>query len=559
MKHLSYFVLASILCIPCMAQNWGSIVKKGLKATVQQLQTKQTQKAANQNQAATETTAQSQTEQSAPVATDDVITISVNGVSFEMVKVEAGTFTMGATPEMEAPVNEFYDAERPVHQVTLTKDYYMGKTEVTQALWTAVMGNNPSGNKGDRKPVDQVSWNDCQTFIKKLNAATGKNFRLPTDAEWEFAARGGNRTRQYKYSGNNTIDLVAWYGDNSGHVTHDVAAKMPNELGIYDMCGNVSEWCYDGLDEYTDSPQTDPIGAWSGSERAYRGSSCTWSANSCRISFRDCLPSTARGEAHGLRLAITADSAPSAKQTASKARGANELSYSNGVLTVKGIRYEMAKVEPGTFTMGAMAGDADAYGEEKPAHKVTLTKGYYIGKTEVTQALWTAVMGDNPSFNTGNNLPVDQVSWNDCQKFLSKLNAVTGKKFRLPTEAEWEFAARGGNSSKHFMYSGSNNIDGVAWYEENSNSTTHDVATKQPNELGIYDMTGNVWEWCQDWDGYYSSNAQTNPTGPASGEYRVHRGGGYSFPGSGCRISTRLSSIPDEGLAYIGLRLVLSE
>ena len=157
----------------------------------------------------------------------------VNGVSFEMARVEGGTFRMGATSEQE---DEADSDETPVHSVTLS-GYYIGKTEVTQALWQAVMGSNPSRFKGSDLPVECVSWNDCQEFIKKLNRLTGRNFRLPTEAEWEFACRGGNNSRGYKYSGSNDIDNVAWYWDNSGEKTHPVGTKAPNELGIYDMSG----------------------------------------------------------------------------------------------------------------------------------------------------------------------------------------------------------------------------------------------------------------------------------------------------------------------------------
>ena len=224
-----------------------------------------------------------------------------------------------------------------------------------------------------------------------------------------------------------------------------------------------------------------------------------------------------------------------------------------------GISIEMVRVEAGTFTMGATAEMGEPWDDEKPAHQVTLTNDYYIGKYEVTQALWHTVMGKNPSDFKGDNLPVEKVSWKDCQKFLSKLNRITGKTFRLPTEAEWEYAARGGNKSRGYQYSGSNNLSDVAWYTANSGSKTHAVGTKQPNELGIYDMTGNVWEWCQDWYGKYSSSSQVNPTGANSGSGRVRRGGSWSSNARGCRSSYRASRTPDYRYGNLGLRLVLSE
>ena len=224
-----------------------------------------------------------------------------------------------------------------------------------------------------------------------------------------------------------------------------------------------------------------------------------------------------------------------------------------------GISIDMVRVEAGTFTMGATAEMEDPYGDEKPTHQVTLTNDYYMGKYEVTQALWQAVMNSNPSYFKGDNLPVEQVSWDDCQEFLSKLNSITGKTFRLPTEAEWEYAARGGKKSRGYQYSGSNNLSDVAWYKDNSDRKTHDVGSKQANELGIYDMSCNVREWCQDWYGSYSSSSQVNPIGANSGYHRVCRGGGWYFTARNCRSSYRNSISPD-GRGYdFGLRLVLSE
>ena len=224
-----------------------------------------------------------------------------------------------------------------------------------------------------------------------------------------------------------------------------------------------------------------------------------------------------------------------------------------------GISIDMVRVEAGTFTMGATAEMEDPYGDEKPTHQVTLTNDYYMGKYEVTQALWQAVMNSNPSYFKGDNLPVEQVSWDDCQEFLSKLNSITGKTFRLPTEAEWEYAARGGKKSRGYQYSGSNNLSDVAWYFDNSGSKTHAVGTKQPNELGIYDMSGNVWEWCQDWYETYSSSSQVNPTGANSGSCRVVRGVSWYNNARDCRLSLRGSNTPDFRSSNLGLRLVLSE
>ena len=239
--------------------------------------------------------------------------------------------------------------------------------------------------------------------------------------------------------------------------------------------------------------------------------------------------------------------------------GGGESEFKNRTFTVNGVSFEMIAVEGGTFTMGATSEQgSDAYDDEKPAHQVTLSS-YYIGKTEVTQELWKAVMGNNPSNFSGTNLPVEKVSWDDCQTFIRKLNTLTGKNFRLPTEAEWEFAARGGNKSGGYKYSGNNTLGYVAWHDENSSSMTHPVGTKSPNELRLYDMSGNVEEWCSDWYGDYSSSSQYNPTGPDSGFGRVCRGGSwYDYPEGSCRVSFRDCFTPTLRIySYLGLRLAL--
>ena len=236
----------------------------------------------------------------------------------------------------------------------------------------------------------------------------------------------------------------------------------------------------------------------------------------------------------------------------------NTSEPSEQTFMVKGVEFKMIKVEGGTFSMGATSEqEYDALSCEKPVHSVTLSD-YYIGETEVTQELWEAVMGSNPSYFEGDNQrPVENVSWNDCQKFIKKLNRLTGKEFRLPTEAEWEYAARGGKYSRGYKYSGSNNADEVAWYDSNSGSKTHPVKTKKANKLGLYDMIGNVCEWGNDWYGYYQSNSQTNPTGPSEGESRVLRGGGWCYFDMGVRVSRRDYLTPGYRHIIIGLRLAL--
>lgn len=241
----------------------------------------------------------------------------------------------------------------------------------------------------------------------------------------------------------------------------------------------------------------------------------------------------------------------------------NSISTSGTTIAIpvtEGISIEMVKVEAGTFTMGDLM---EQLGQRfwKPDLEiinVTLTKDYYIGKYEVTQSLWKSIMNSNPSSFKGDNLPVERVSWDDCQVFIDKLNQKTGKSFRLPTEAEWEYAAKGGCKSVSYKYSGSNRIKNVAWYEDNSKGKTHSVGCKQANELGIFDMSGNVYEWCQDWYNRDLSS-QTNPTGPIEGKSRVCRGGSFDKGMAWCENSDRYLSTPDSKRSNLGFRLVLSE
>lgn len=556
----------------------------------------------------------------------EIEAITVNGVSFNMVKVEGGTFTMGANDnDTEADYDEF-----PSLQVTLSS-FSIGQTEVTQALWKAVMAWNPSsfssvnGNTDDLSlPVENVSWNDCQAFITELTLLTGKTFRLPTEAEWEYAARGGNRSKGYMYAGSNNVDDVACYndtGDNIGDHTRPVATKAPNELGLYDMSGNVDEMCQDWYGGYSDEAQTNPTGPEWGDVRVIRGGNWNEDPKSCRVSYRNGIDQSIKSNTVGLRVILCEgefDLSESAltlcvgeNRSVTILNGDGEYTVEGGeelvtyaingnrltvtgchegtttlnvtntstgatavlaisvesapavvteTFTVNGVSFTMVAVEGGTFTMGATAEQGiAARRDEKPAHQVSLSS-YSIGKTEVTQELWQAVMGSNPSYYIGNmNRPVECVSWYDCQTFLTKLNELTGKTFRLPTEAEWEFAARGGNMSKGYRYAGSTNINDVAWYSNNSGGVTRPVGTKSMNELGLYDMSGNVSEWCQDWYGEYSSEAQTNPTGPEWGynEYKVIRGGSWYHPATVCRVSCRGIEYQYGGIRYVGLRLAL--
>ena len=424
----------------------------------------------------------------------------------EMVYVEGGTFTMGGTAEQGSDAE---DDEYPTHRVTLSS-YYIGKYEVTQALWEYVMlynGKAADGTqlvpiqpyfydapdsdcgKGENYPVYYISYDDIVGyFLPRLNKITGKKFRLLTEAEWEYAARGGNKSKGYKYSGSNNIDAVAWY--NADRI-YEVGRKAPNELGLYDMSGNVAEWCSDWYGSYTEEAQTNPTGPFSGSYRVIRGGSCFYETVVCRVSYRERTQSDDWDDDWGVRLAISVEDDDDNDNENGNENDKPEPPTTNETDIFSTVSYdEMVYVEGGTFTMGGTPEqDPDTNDDEYPTHSVTLSS-YYIGKYEVTQGLWKTVMGSIPSYvkDTEDNLPVYFATRSMSLEFIKKLNEQTGRKFRLPTEAEWEYAARGGNKSKGYKYSGNNNIDDVAWNIDNSDISRHKVGCKASNELGLYDI-----------------------------------------------------------------------
>lgn len=509
--------------------------------------------------------------------------------------VKGGTFNMGCTGDQR----DCFNNEKPVHQVTLG-DYYIAETEVTQAQWIALMGNNPSLSRdSDDRPVGNVSWEDAQKFISRLNArASTLRYRLPTEAEWEYAARGGANSRGYHYAGSNNINEVAWYFDIL-RKTRPVKGKKPNELGIYDMSGNMYEWCFDRYGDYTVERQTNPKGPAEGYLRVLRGGSWNSEPKLCRVSDRYRLPFDNQSNRIGFRLAASIPDISSNEMNnvspldEKEITGSEDMGNSTESKEQSDVRRNInvkedaetadnelilppteivigehsftdqfigkfVLVKGGKFNMGCTREQQGCFESEKPVHPVTLSD-YYIAETEVTQAQWKAVMGYNSSFNKYcDNCPVDQVGWSDALEFINRLNARDGSpSYRLPTEAEWEYAARGGTNSRGYQYSGSNNINEVAWYYYNSRST-NPVKGKKPNELGIYDMSGNVFEWCSDWKEYYTADSQTNPRGPDKGIYRVYRGGSWSGGTKECRVSNRSLFEPRDREGYLGFRLATS-
>ncbi|MBI5091162.1 MAG: SUMF1/EgtB/PvdO family nonheme iron enzyme [Candidatus Hydrogenedentes bacterium] len=559
-------------------------------------------------------------------------------VRLDMVWCPAGTFMMGAYPGEQ----DSDPVEDPQHQVTLTQGFWMAKYPVTQAQWQAVMGSNPSFFLGyDNRPVERTSRDGTQAFITALNATTGRTFRLPSEAEWEYACRAGTRTRFYWGDDPSYADIsnYAWWSSNSGNQTHDVGGKLPNAWGLYDMGGNVYEYCQDWYGSYSSGAVTDPAGPSSGSNGISRGGGFSSPGSDCRSAGRlaDSPGSASNGIYTGFRLARTSSAAPTVASFLIN-RGAAEvmshtvtldntcttppthymasenpdffgaswqtysnapsfdLSSGNGTKTVylkvknadgesgrtsdtiavneltillpqalsdTPVPLVMVWCPAGTFMMGAYPGEQDSVGNEVPQHQVTLTHGFWMGKYEVTQQQWAAIMVGNPSYFSGNpNRPVESVSRDTTQAFITMLKAVTGRTFRLPSEAEWEYAYRAGTTTRFYWDDdpGYSRVGENAWFYANIATITHNVGFLFPNAWGLCDMSGNVWEYCQDWYGSYSSGAVIDPVGPASGVYGVSRGGCFSSYGVACRSASRINDLPGSitNGNYTGLRLASS-
>ncbi len=442
---------------------------------------------------------------------------------------------------------------------------------------------------------------------------SANGYRLPTEAEWEYAAKGGFKTQNYIYSGSNDAGKAGWYADNIENTAHPVGKKSRNELDLYDMSGNLYEWCWDWYADYSSKAVTDPTGATSGSYHVVRGGCWENEASYLRVALRSSRLPYDRNRNVGFRLVRSSKerilqysvtystshgTAPNStrfpKGCTLTAEDLPELTYenydfegwydgntkieagyvveSNLELTAKWtFNDNFVLVKGGTFQMGVNTDNDDA----APAHSVTLSD-FYISPYELTQGRYEELCcyessSPNASYGLGRDYPAYNVSWYDALVYCNlksmkegltpcyTMNGETDPKnwpgikesngkyccsyttadtvwdsatcdfsadgYRLPTEAEWEYAARGGKKSNGYTYSGSNSVGEVAWYSTNSGNTTHEVGTKNKNELDLYDMTGNVHEWCWDWKTSYSSESTSNPTGPSSGAERVFRGG----------------------------------
>ena len=570
-----------------------------------------------------------------------------NTIGMEFALVPAGEFDMG---DESGP-----DSRRPVTRVQISRAFYMGKHEVSQRQWEAVMGSNPSRFPacGDDCPVEQVSWVDAQEFARKLNEKEDTTlYRLPTEAEWEYAARAGTTGERYFPD----MDAIAWYEGNSEDTTHPVGAKRANSFGLYDMLGNVWEWVEDWFGPYPGGTVTDPVGPSEGSRRVVRGGGYSRPADENSATARGAGPPSTRYYNVGLRLAISAElvagiGAPSTddhgdepslaspleigtpvsglieqgndidffrlefsertevaifttgslgttgslrdsanrEEATDNGGGGNfriEATLETGVYYVRvesqgdgtggytlhlkertvftnpyGMVFEL--VPSGQFDMGSTSDEAGAQADERPVRRVQISQDFYMGKYEVTQRQWKAVMGEenNPSVHQHcDDCPVDAVSWDDALVFVRELNKkLETTVYRLPTEAEWEYAARAGEAGEHYH---SGPLDEIAWYEGNSGETTHQVGEKRANAFGLHDMLGNVWEWVQ--DRYATSYPDgpvpdPDPAGPATGSKRVLRGGSWYSKAETCRLANRYSRWPGARTSILGLRLAMTD
>ncbi len=558
----------------------------------------------------------------------------VVGVRQRLRWIPPGRFWMGS-PQDEAGR---FEREGPRHQVTLTEGFWMGETPCTQALWEAVSTTNPSHFSGPEHPVEKVSWDDCQTFLTKLNERVPfLEAELPTEARWEYACRAGIAEATWKgdleTEVENTsaiLDEIAWYRGNSAGLekagpdrslfawrkrptteprrgTHPVGQKEPNPWGLHDMLGNVYEWCSDTYGPYGEERAVDPA---AGSKRVIRGGSWSSFARRVRAAYRCGAEPGYRDDYLGFRLvrgpgrgaqeigrgSAAAEGGTTPRRRRPRPRRSRiawaSASGEDGIghwaaFEVAGVEQRLRWIEPGTFWMGSQETEAGRWGDEGPRHRVRLTRGFWLGETPCTQALWQGVMGSNPSRFKSPNRPVERVSWEDCQEFLARLaESHPLLNLRLPTEAEWEYACRAKTENATWMGDlkilGENNaplLDKIAWYGGNSGvgfdlvegadssgwpekqypherAGTRPVGQKAPNPWGLRDMLGNVFEWCSDWVGPYSGEHAEGPKGPESGSRRVIRGGSWDSGAQSVRAACRFGDEPGARGHNLGFRLV---
>ena len=498
-----------------------------------------------------------------------VFSLLDGAADMEFVQIEPGSFNMGSPPGEDGRGQD----ERQ-HGVRISNRFWLSAHEVTQDQWSKVMGTTPSDPS---HPAVYISWDDVQEFIARLNRAEGAWwYRLPTEAEWEYACRAGSGTAWSFGADAGQLDQYAWYRDNAGDAGHAVGTKLPNRWGLYDMHGNVWEWVQDRYDPayYAAGPAsgdwTDPPGPASGSGRVVRGGGFGSRAADLRSANRGLLEAAAvqpdlgarlvRGETPGEWPEDVPFEEPAAPEEPEEP--AAPPVESETYLLPGGAEMEFVWIEPGAFEMGSPASEG-GFGNERPVHEVEISQGFYLGTHEVTQGQWEAVMGSNPSHHEGVDRPVEMVSWHDAQEFIGRLNDAEGDSlYRLPTEAEWEYACRADSPAPWSHGDDEDELGRYAWYSGNNDpSGTKPVGGKRPNRWGLHDMHGNVWEWAQDWfdPDYYGDSPLADPPGPDSGDGRVVRGGKFSNNAAGVRSAYRGASPAGDRTNSIGFRLLRLE
>ncbi len=574
-------------------------------------------------------------------------TIRVGNATQRLRWIPPGRFWMGS-PESE---DGRYADEGPRHEVTISEGYWMFETPCTQALWEAVMGMNPSPFPGARRPVETVSWDECQEFVGKLNAqVVGLECRLAREAEWEYACRAGAEGARY-----GPLDEVAWHFGNSGGETHEVGLKQPNAWGLCDMLGNVYEWCFDGKRKYTNNKVIDPVGPTAaGAVRVIRGGSWSIDARLVRAAYRSERRPVYQNDNFGFRCLSSGRFSPAEVESAAevggrKAEPGPQPEQAGGTVEVrlrdaepgrcrlprspriliwsdlheielerrprprwataigrdkfglwadfeidrkeKPVVQRMRWIPPGRFLMGSPESEPGRYDDEGPQHEVIISQGYWLFDTPCTQELWLAVMdGENPSHFQHPQRPVEQVSFEDVEEFMSQINRlVEGVRLTLPTEAQWEYACRAGTVTSTYAGDveivGDNNapgLDTIAWYGGNSGhdfdlqtgwdssgwwekqylhtkAGTRKVGMKLPNAWGLYDMLGNVWQWCRDSLQKYMKQQETDPIGQTkAGATRVVRGGSWGYPARDVRAAARSADKPTVRDFHLGFRCLSS-
>ncbi|HOX39990.1 MAG TPA: SUMF1/EgtB/PvdO family nonheme iron enzyme [Candidatus Brocadiia bacterium] len=503
--------------------------------------------------------------------------------------IPAGEFMMGSNK---------YDTEKPIHPVRISKPFYMGVTEVTQAQYQAVAGKNPSIFKGPDHPVEAVTWFDAVEFCKALGEKTSRTIRLPTEAEWEYACRAGSITQYFSGDDTTSLSRYAWFRQtqfaSTGRYSHQVGFKKPNAWGLYDMHGNVWEWCQDWYADYPTSIETatDPTGPESGAQRVLRGGAWNDFSTMARSTLRGpSLPET-KTTTYGFRahmmtepadVAVKQDAAKTPTETQGKAVAEKpELSSESAEKEMTldlgdGVTMGLVLIPAGQFIMGS----------GKSIQRVTLTKPFYIGRTEVTQEQYEQVMTanldklnwkykpykpgtpeeqekdavamwKNPSVFDGRQNPVENVYWIDAVEFCKCLSEMTGRNARLPTEAEWEYSCRAGSTTAYCFGDNESQLCEYAWYWKNSDERTHPVAQKKPNAWGLYDMHGNVLEWCQDGFADYPGGEVTDPTGNRLADSRILRGGSWRHSSVNARSDYRVDrTLPVHRSGYRGFRIAV--